>query len=42
MEENSDLDQKQMGHYINTCTGKRQGNQDLRDDYLEPRKTSCR
>lgn len=34
MEENSD--RNQMGHYINVCTGKGQGNQNPLDDYLEP------
>lgn len=41
IEENNDQDRKQMGHYINTCKGKRQGNQDSVDDYLEPRNKSC-
>lgn len=42
MEENSDLDRKQMGHYINICTSKGQGNQNPLDDYLEPGEKSCK
>lgn len=42
MEQNSDLDRKEMCNYMNICAGKRQDNQDPLDDYLEPRKKSCK
>lgn len=42
MYENTDLGRAQKGRFLNTSTDNKQCIQDSLDDYLEPRKKSCK